>query len=106
MKSGYKMKKDAENSTLLEEARTEVLQLRQHYRNVFSASSGDIVFFDLLKRCGYFNDNLSPDDWEMIARRNFINELLELLGCADNPDKTAKAIKDSIINLAMTEKED
>lgn len=89
-----------------EDERTKKITLRNHYRNVFAGSSGDIVFLDLIERCHFFEDEITPDDWEKIARRNFIMELIEILGCGDDPKLTAKAIKDSIIKLPMTVKKD
>lgn len=94
-----------DKGTFIDEDRAKILNLRKHYRNVFTGSSGNIVFHDLLTRCYFFNDDATPEAWEMIARRNFIMELLEILGCADDPELTAKAILDSIIKLPMTKKD-
>lgn len=93
-------------SELTKEKRAEILLLRKHYRNVFAGSSGHVVFHDLLTRCYFFNDDITPEAWEMIARRNFIMEIIELLGCADNPELTTKAIRESILKLPLTTKKD
>ncbi|MFZ2937665.1 MAG: hypothetical protein WA066_03050 [Candidatus Omnitrophota bacterium] len=78
-----------------------IVELRQHYKNVFSSSSGKIVFHDMLKRSFFFNDDLTPDLTDALGRRNFMAETLEILGVADNPYMTSSAIAEALLNLPI-----
>ena len=80
-----------------DDERNSILELRQHYRVVFSSPSGKLVLTNIMMRCGFFNDDLSHGEPQLIGRHNFIMETLEILGTADNPQRTAEAIVEAIL---------
>ena len=79
----------------------QIIELRQHYRNVFSNSSGKIVMLDMMRRCYFFNDDLSEDIPGAIGKHNFIIETLDILGKADDPSASAEAIGLGVINALL-----
>lgn len=88
---------------LNDEERNEIIELRQHYRAVFSSPSGRLVLTNMMMRCGFFNDDLSHESPQLIGRHNFIMETLEILGTADNPQRTANAIVEAILLQPLVE---
>lgn len=88
---------------LNDEERKQILEMRQHYRIVFSSPSGRLVLANMMQRCGFFNDDLSYDDPQLIGRHNFIMETLEILGTADNPQRTMDAMVNAILMQPLVE---
>ena len=93
---------------LNKEERKQVIDERQAWRNVFNSPSGKIVFRRMARECFFFNDDISPDDWDAIGKNNYFKTIIERLGCADDPNLTADvvadAMLDALVKLPLTNK--
>lgn len=85
----------------------DILELRQHYRNVLCGSSGTVVFHDILSRGGFFNNDFSHESPEELGRHNLVMEIIEILGAyAENPERVSKAISDALLQQPIKEIKD
>lgn len=80
-----------------EEERKEILIQRNHYRVTFGTPSGRLVLLDILNNCCFFNDDLTPEMTDSLGKRNEAARILEVLGCADDPEITKMAVIEAIL---------
>ncbi len=88
----------------------EIIELRQHYKNAFSGSSGQVVFHDMMLRAGIFDSDIAEDKAEAEGRRNFMVETIKIIGAyGENPEAVSKAVCDALlqqpIKIAREEEE-
>jgi len=92
---------DELTNELTEEERQAILDERRAWRAMFNSPAGRIAFRRMAKECYFFNDNLSPNDYDGIAKNNYFKTILERLGDATRPDATADAIADAILDALL-----
>ena len=83
------------------------LELMQHYRNTFFTPSGHEVLKDLMKQGYFFNfgeAEITADMPEAIGKRNLVNYILNMLGCADNPELAFDSIINGMANVPIISK--
>ncbi len=74
------------------------LEIRQHYRNAFSGSSGKVVFHDLMLRAGFFDEGAEFND-----RRNMMVEIIKILGAfSEDPITASKAMCDALLSQPIS----
>jgi hypothetical protein len=75
----------------------EILELRTHYRNIFQSPSGSLVFNDMVIRSGFF-DELSSANPEAMGARNFMLEIIKILGAwSVDPLTVSNAVSDALL---------
>lgn len=86
----------------MDEETKAINELRIHYRNVFSSSSGAVVWQDLLCRGGFFDSDLHHDNPEDLGRHNFIMEIVEILGAYSvNSERVSEAVADAVLEALI-----
>lgn len=95
---------------LTSEERKLILQERMAWRDMFSSASGKVAFRRMARELYFYNDDLTVENPEGMARNNYFKCILERLGVSDNPEMTTNAVSDAILDallkLPLTVKED
>lgn len=82
-------------------------ELRQHCKTTFSTPSGKVMLFEIMKQGYFFNSGeleITKDMPEAVGKRNLVNWILSLFGCADNAEMNFMAVIDGLGNLPILSK--
>ena len=86
---------------LKEKERSAILDERQAWRNTFNTPDGRVVFRRIALDCYFLNDDIGPEDWDAIGKNNYFKTIIERLGCANDPNLTAVAVADAILDAVL-----
>lgn len=83
------------------------LELREHCKNTFTTTSGKVMLFEIMKQGYFFNSGeleITEGMPQAVGKRNLVNWILSLFGCADNAEMNFMAVIDGLGNLPILSK--
>ena len=76
----------------------ECLEMMMMYRAVFGSSQGKKVLADVMQILYWQNDNLIPDEPDVVGKRNGACEIANMLGCINDPYMTMEGLIEGLLN--------
>lgn len=88
---------DNEDRVFKAEIRKNAIGLREDYRATFLSTVSGRKVLKHLQKINHFFDAIDPSKPDAIGRRNAVCGIMNMLCCADDPDKTIDAMNEAML---------